>query len=177
MSPSTDDLTSSRTIVTPDSVYDFSAETLDGRVLSFDTLRGQVLLVVNVASQCGYTGQYRGLEALYRQHRHRGFAVLGFPCNQFGGQEPGAPVEIQEFCSRQYDVTFPMFAKVDVNGPHAHPLFTFLKAQRRGWLGSGIRWNFTKFLVGRDGKVRRRYGSIDAPSKIEPDIERALEER
>jgi len=171
-----DDLTSARTIVKPDSVYDFEAETLDGRVVSFETYREHVLLVVNVASRCGYTGQYGGLEALYRRYRDRGFAVLGFPCNQFGRQEPGTAAEIQEFCSNEYDVTFPMFAKIDVNGPSAHPLFTFVKTQRRGWLGSSVRWNFTKFLVGRDGQVRYRYGPMDAPSKIEPDIERALDE-
>ena len=173
---SSDGRTASPPIVSPGVVYDFEAETLDGRRLSLDAFRGQVLLVVNVASRCGYTGQYRDLEALYRKHRDRGFAVLGFPCNQFGWQEPGTAAEIRDFCSLEYDVTFPMFAKVDVNGPHAHPLFEFLKAQQRGWFGHGIRWNFTKFLVGRDGHVRGRYGSSVAPSTIEPDIVRALDE-
>jgi glutathione peroxidase len=155
-------------------VYDFHARTLDGSDLSLSVFRGQVLLVVNVASRCGYTPQYEGLERLYRAHRDRGFAVLGFPCNQFGSQEPGSEAEIRSFCTGQYAITFPMFAKVDVNGANAHPLFEFLKAQQRGWFGAAIRWNFTKFLVDRNGQPVRRYGPIDTPAKIEPDIERAL---
>jgi glutathione peroxidase len=156
------------------SVYDFHARTIDGSELSIGAFRGQVLLVVNVASRCGYTPQYEGLERLYRAHRDRGFVVLGFPCNQFGSQEPGSEVEIGSFCTEQYGVTFPLFAKVDVNGPRAHPLFEFLKARQRGWFGGGIRWNFTKFLVDRSGQPLKRYGPMDAPAKLEPDIERAL---
>jgi glutathione peroxidase len=156
-------------------VYEFSASALDGTAVRLDRFRGQVLLVVNVASQCGFTPQYRGLEALYRTHRDEGFAVLGFPCDQFGHQEPGTSGEIRAFCAEHYDVTFPMFDKVQVNGRDAHPLFTFLKTSKRGWLGTeGIKWNFTKFLVGRDGIVLSRYGSAETPEKIEPDVARAL---
>jgi glutathione peroxidase len=156
------------------SVYDFHARTIDGADLSLSEFRGQVLLVVNVASRCGYTSQYDGLERLYRTHRDRGFAVLGFPCNQFGSQEPGSEAEIRRFCTQQYGVTFPLFAKVDVNGANAHPLFEFLKARQRGWFGGSIRWNFTKFLVDRAGQPVKRHGPMDAPAKIGPDIERAL---
>lgn len=133
--------------------------------------RGQVLLIVNVASRCGYTPQYAGLERLYRAHRDRGFAVLGFPCDQFGHQEPGTDAEIQEFCADKYDVTFPLFSKIKVNGADAHPLFTLLKSEKKGLFGSAaIKWNFTKFLVGRDGGVLRRYGSADKPENIEKDV-------
>jgi glutathione peroxidase len=125
---------------------------------------------VNVASKCGYTSQYKGLEALYRKHRDAGLVVLGFPCDQFGHQEPGDEAEIAGFCSMTYDVTFPMFAKIDVNGPNAHPLYEFLKAQKRGLFGASINWNFTKFLVGRDGAVTARYGSAEKPEAIEKDI-------
>lgn len=156
------------------SVFDFSARTIAGNDLSLDTFRGRVLLVVNVASRCGYTGQYAQLEQIYRRFRHRGFAVLGFPCNQFGRQEPGTEPEIQAFCSRTYDITFPLFAKVDVNGPDAHPLFAFLKAEQGGWFGSAIRWNFTKFLVDRTGRVLERYGPPVPPVRIVPAIEQAL---
>jgi len=157
------------------SVYDFSVTTIDGARSSLDVYRGRVLLIVNVASQCGYTPQYAGLERLYRAHQAQGFIVLGFPCNQFGAQEPGTNDEIRAFCSERYDVTFPMFAKIDVNGDRADPLFRFLKAQRRGWLGStAIRWNFTKFLVGRDGQVLRRFGTMSTPERIAPDIVRAV---
>jgi glutathione peroxidase len=137
--------------------------------------KGRVLLVVNVASRCGYTPQYAGLESLYRRHKERGFDVLGFPCNQFGGQEPGSAEDIAGFCARTYDVTFPMFAKVDVNGPAAHPLFTLLKEERPGALGTkSIKWNFTKFLVGRNGEVLKRYSSSTPPQNLDADITAAL---
>jgi glutathione peroxidase len=149
--------------------------TIDGRTVTLDDWRGQVLLIVNVASRCGYTPQYADLERLHRTYRDRGFAVLGFPCNQFGGQEPGTSEEIRRFCTLTYDVTFPMFARVDVNGPHAHPLFRRLKSAHPGLFGSeAIKWNFTKFLVDRSGRVIARYGPRDAPSAIEPAIQRAI---
>ena len=152
-------------------LYDINARTIDGRTQSLSEFRGQVLLIVNVASQCGYTPQYAGLEALYREFKDRGFAVLGFPCNQFGGQEPGSETEISAFCSTTYDATFPLFAKVDVNGPTAHPLFRLLKSERKGLLGTGsIKWNFTKFLVDRQGQVVKRYAPGDTPESIRRDI-------
>ena len=153
-----------------DDLYSIPVVTIDGRDETLDRYRGSVLLVVNVASQCGFTPQYAGLETLYRRYQDRGFAVLGFPSDQFGNQEPGTNEEIQQFCSLTYDVTFPMFAKVDVNGPNEHPLYAHLKSYARGILGtSAIKWNFTKFLVGRDGAVLTRYGSRDAPESIERD--------
>jgi glutathione peroxidase len=156
-------------------IYDIDVQTIDGKTKQMETWRGQVLLVVNVASQCGYTPQYRGLEALYRTYRDKGFVVLGFPCNQFGGQEPGTGTEIQQFCSLTYDVTFPLFARIDVNGKHAHPLYQWLKSQKPGLFGSeAIKWNFTKFLVSRTGEVIGRYGSRDTPEAIEADIQKAL---
>jgi glutathione peroxidase len=149
-------------------VHDFTVTTIDGRVESLDRYRGRTLIVVNVASACGYTPQYAGLERLYRAHRDQGLVVLGFPCNQFGGQEPGTDAEIQAFCRGEYDVTFPMFAKVLVNGDAAHPLFRYLKTQKKGVFGSAsIKWNFTKFLVGPDGDVLERFGPGDTPEKIE----------
>jgi len=157
------------------SVYDFSVTTIDGSEQTLAAYRDQVLLIVNVASKCGFTPQYTGLEALHRKLHGRGFSVLGFPCNQFGQQEPGNEDEIKSFCSLTYDVTFPMFAKVDVNGPGTHPLFQYLKQQQPGLLGSqGIKWNFTKFLVDQHGLVRKRYGSVDKPESIEPEIEALL---
>ena len=156
-------------------IYTIEAKGIDGAVLPMETFRGQVLLIVNVASACGFTPQYAGLEALYRRYRDRGFSVLGFPCNQFGGQEAGAEADIAAFCSTTYDVTFPMFAKVDVNGENAHPLFRLLKQERKGLLGTeAIKWNFTKFLVGRDGGVIERFGPSDTPEKIEPAISALL---
>lgn len=153
------------------SLYDLSARTIDGRTQSLSEYRGRTLLIVNVASQCGYTPQYAGLEALYREFKDRGFVVLGFPCNQFGSQEPGNETDILAFCSAEYDVTFPMFAKVEVNGPAAHPLFRLLKSSRKGLLGTeSIKWNFTKFLVDRHGKVVRRYGPGDTPESIRADL-------
>lgn len=156
-------------------VYDFTATSITGEPVPLDRYRGQVLLIVNVASRCGYTPQYRELEDLYRSQRARGFTVLGFPCNQFGRQEPGSPVEIQRFCSDTYDVTFPLFSKIDVNGPNAHPLFVHLKLSKSGLLGiAAIKWNFTKFLVSRRGDVIARFGPADRPAKIVPNIVEAL---
>ena len=152
-------------------VYDFEAKTIDGTTQKLDAYAGKVLLIVNVASKCGFTPQYKGLEALWRKYKDKNFAVLGFPCDQFGHQEPGDENEIKNFCSLTYDVSFPMFAKIDVNGANTHPLYQFLKSEATGILGSeGIKWNFTKFLVGKDGKVIKRYGSIDTPEKIDKDI-------
>jgi glutathione peroxidase len=156
------------------SLYEIPLVTIEGRQATLEPYRGQVLLIVNVASRCGFTPQYAGLEALHRRFRDRGFSVLGFPCNQFGRQEPGSESEIARFCREQYDVTFPMFAKVDVNGASAHPLFEYLKSQRRGFLGRrSILWNFTKFLVSRDGDVRRRFGTRTSPEALEAAV-RAL---
>jgi glutathione peroxidase len=155
--------------------FDFTATLNDGTERSLDRYRGRALLVVNVASRCGYTPQYAGLERLYRTYRDRGLEILAFPCNQFGRQEPGTDAEIGAFCQTTYDVTFPMFRKVDVNGPHAHPLFVYLKSQKRGVLGSeAIKWNFTKFLVDREGRVMQRFAPTDTPDAIEPAIVRVL---
>jgi glutathione peroxidase len=153
------------------SIYDIEATAIDGTPRTIGDWRGQVILIVNVASRCGLTPQYTGLEALYRRYRDRGFAVLGFPCDQFGHQEPGDEAAIQQFCSLTYDVTFPMFAKVEVNGSGAHPLYRHLKSAKKGLFGSeAIKWNFTKFLVDRDGTVVRRYGPNDTPEQIEKDL-------
>jgi len=152
-------------------VYDFNATTIDGHEQSLAQYREQVMLIVNVASKCGFTPQYAGLEALYRNLHQRGFWILGFPCNQFGQQEPGNEDEIKRFCSQTYGVTFPMLARIDVNGPRTHPLFQYLKQQQPGILGTeAIKWNFTKFLLDRQGRVRKRYGSMDKPESIEPEI-------
>jgi glutathione peroxidase len=156
-------------------VHGFTVTTIDGRRRSLADYRGQVLLIVNVASRCGFTPQYAGLEALYRRFKGRGFAVLGFPCDQFGHQEPGDEAEIRQFCSLNYDVTFPLFAKIEVNGPGADPLWAHLKRAKTGLLGStAIKWNFTKFLVGRDGEVLRRYAPADTPEQIGRDLEPLL---
>ncbi len=153
------------------SLYDIEVTSIDGKHLKMREYKDRVLLIVNVASKCGYTPQYAGLEALHRTYGKRGLAVLGFPCDQFGHQEPGTEADIQSFCSLTYDVTFPMFAKIDVNGPDAHPLYRHLKSARKGLLGtSAVKWNFTKFLVGRNGKVLRRYAPTDTPEKIESDL-------
>jgi glutathione peroxidase len=153
------------------SLYDIDLTTIDGKPASMAKYKDRVLLVVNVASQCGYTTQYAGLEALYRKYKKRGLTVLGFPCDQFGHQEPGDEDAIKAFCSLTYDVTFPMFAKIDVNGPGAHPLYRHLKAARKGLLGTeAVKWNFTKFLVGRNGRVLRRYAPTDTPEAIESDL-------
>lgn len=160
------------------SIYEFSAPLLDGRAINLASFRGQVLLIVNTASQCGFTPQYAGLETLYETYKDRGFAVLGFPCNQFGGQEPGSAAEIGAFCQKNYGVSFPMFSKIEVNGAGAHPLFQFLKRQKPGllgFLGGGrIRWNFTKFLVDREGTVVARYGPARPPRTLAAVIEELL---
>ena len=156
-------------------LYKLSAKGIDGSLRSMQDVKGRVLLIVNVASGCGFTPQYAGLEALWRKYGERGLTVMGFPCNQFGGQEPGSEAAIGEFCSLTYDVTFPMFAKVDVNGDDTHPIFAFLKAAAPGVLGTeGIKWNFTKFLVDREGKVVTRYASATKPEDMAADIERLL---
>jgi glutathione peroxidase len=156
-------------------VYDFVARDLSGREVPLADFRGQALLIVNTASQCGFTPQYAGLEALYRDFGPRGFVVLGFPCNQFGGQEPGGPAEIARFCKLTYDVTFPMFAKIDVNGPRASPLFAWLKQRARGVLGSpDVKWNFTKFLVDRGGDAVGRYAPTTRPEAMRAAIEALL---
>ena len=157
------------------SIYDFTAQAADGSPAPLGDYRGQVLLIVNTASKCGFTPQYEGLEALYRRHKGEGFAILGFPCNQFGAQEPGDAAEIANFCSLTYDVTFPVLRKIDVNGPAADPLFDFLKHEKRGLLGSAaIKWNFTKFLIGKDGKVLGRYAPTTKPEELEGAIAKAL---
>ena len=153
---------------------DFTATTLTGEEQPLSAYDGQVVLVVNTASECGFTPQYQGLQELHTAYADDGFAVLGFPCNQFGGQEPGNAEEIGAFCEKNYGVTFPLFEKVDVNGDQAHPLFQWLREETSGVMGSAIKWNFTKFLVGRDGTVLKRYGSTTAPEKIADDIEKAL---
>jgi glutathione peroxidase len=156
-------------------IYDFSARTLDGQEKSLADFSCQVLLVVNTASKCGFTPQYEGLEALQRKFGPRGFSVLGFPCNQFGGQEPGTEAEIAQFCTKAYDVTFPMFAKVDVNGNEAHPVFCFLKGEAKGLLGTeAIKWNFTKFLVDKKGDVAARFAPTTTPRELEAEIEKLL---
>ncbi len=156
-------------------VFDYTARDIAGTERSLADYRGKVLLIVNVASRCGFTPQYAGLEALYRQYRDRGFEVLAFPCNQFGAQEPGDAAEIQSFCSTTYAVDFPLFAKVEVNGDAAHPLFQHLKGEQPGILGTeAIKWNFTKFLVDRDGHVVKRYAPKDAPSTLQSAIESLL---
>lgn len=156
-------------------VHDFKARTLDGTERPLADWRGKLLLIVNVASRCGLTPQYTGLEALQRKFAERGFAVLGFPCDQFGAQEPGDENEIKNFCRLNYDVTFPMFAKIEVNGAAAHPLYAHLKTSAKGLLGSeSIKWNFTKFLVDRSGKVLKRYAPQDKPEAIAADIEAVL---
>ena len=157
-------------------VYDFEVNLLNGDPVKLSEYRGRALLIVNTASQCGFTPQYSGLERLYDQFKARGLEILGFPCNQFGKQEPGSSAEIAEFCSVNYGVTFPMFEKIDVNGTDTHPLYRYLKREARGVLGSEpIKWNFTKFLVDRGGEVVKRYGSTTKPEQIEADIEAALD--
>ena len=155
-------------------IYDFSAKSLSGQETPLKQFEGQVLLIVNTASACGFTPQYKGLEALHQDLAPRGFAVLGFPCNQFGGQEPGDAAQIEQFCSNNYAVTFPMFAKVDVNGDNAHPLFNYLKKEKSGLLGSSIKWNFTKFLVDRAGKVVARHAPTARPEGLAKEIEALL---
>jgi glutathione peroxidase len=157
-------------------LYQIPVTRIDGTAGTLAPYRGQVLLIVNVASLCMFTPQYVALELLYRRHHKAGFSVLAFPCNQFAGQEPGSDSEVLEFCLREYEITFPLFSKIEVNGRQAHPLYQHLKESRRGLLGSrAIKWNFTKFLVARDGKVLNRYAPDISPGDIEPDIVRALE--
>jgi glutathione peroxidase len=157
------------------SVHDFKAKALSGEDVSLADFRGKVLLIVNTASKCGFTSQYAGLEKLYEELAPRGFAVLGFPCNQFGQQEPGDAQEIARFCSLSYNVTFPMFAKIDVNGPSAHPLYEFLKSEKSGLLGiEAIKWNFSKFLVDKEGRVVERYAPMTTPAALKGDVEALL---
>lgn len=157
------------------SIYDISVTGIDGAEKPLKDYQNQVMLIVNVASRCGFTGQYEGLEQLYKKYSSQGFVVLGFPCNQFAGQEPGNENEIKTFCETQFGVSFPLFSKIEVNGPKTHPLYAYLKAEKRGLLGSeAIKWNFTKFLVDRKGKVIQRYSPQTAPSEIESDITRLL---
>ncbi len=159
----------------PSPLYDIPLQTIAGETQTLTRHRGKVLLIVNVASKCGYTPQYAGLEALWRKYKEKGLVVLGFPCDQFGFQEPGDEREIQQFCSLTYDVTFPMFAKIEVNGAGAHPLYKFLKSERPGLLGSeAVKWNFTKFLVNREGRVVKRYAPTDTPEQLEPAILKLL---
>ncbi len=157
------------------SIYDFQAQSIDGQPVPLSKYRGQPMLIVNTASACGFTPQFAGLEQLHQTYGDRGLVVLGFPCNQFGSQDPGSDSEIATFCQRNYGVSFPMMSKIDVNGAEAHPLYRWLTAEAPGLLGSkAIKWNFTKFLIGRDGRVIRRYAPQDAPQKLAGDIEAAL---
>ena len=156
--------------------HDFSATSIDGLERQLVDYKGKVILVVNVASHCGFTPQYKGLEKLYRTYADRGLVVLGFPCDQFGHQEPGDEEEIAAFCERNFGVTFPLFAKIDVNGAYAHPLYEWLRSEQSGLIGNKIRWNFTKFLIDTEGKVVNRYGSTTTPDAIAEDIEALLPE-
>ncbi len=151
-------------------LYDITVRDMEDNEVSLSEYRGKVLLIVNTATGCGYTPQYNGLQELYAKYRDRGFEILDFPCNQFAGQAPGTIEEIHEFCTIRYKITFRQFAKISVNGPGASPLYTWLKKQKSGALGSRIKWNFTKFLIGRTGVVAGRYGSAETPDQIEPDI-------
>ena len=155
-------------------IYDFTATSLAGEDVALKRYEGQVLLIVNTASACGFTPQYGGLEALHKEFSPRGFSVLGFPCNQFGGQEPGDAQAIERFCTSNYVVTFPLFAKIDVNGSHAHPLYQYLKSEKSGLLGASIKWNFTKFVVDRAGKVVARHAPTMTPEAIKKEIEALL---
>jgi glutathione peroxidase len=159
------------------SFYDYSAKLNDGKVKKLSAYKGKVLLVVNTASQCGFTPQYKGLQELHAKYKDRGFAVLGFPCDQFGHQEPGSDDEIASFCETNYGVEFPLFSKIEVNGDSAHPLFTFLKSEKGGLLGNAIKWNFTKFLIDKQGNVIERYAPLTPPDGIIRDIERELERK
>ncbi|WP_435980235.1 glutathione peroxidase [Psychrobacter sp. DM4] len=156
------------------SIYDFNAERMDGTSQAFADYEGQVLLVVNTASKCGFTPQFEGLETLNNEYQAQGLTVIGFPCNQFGSQDPGSNDEIGAFCQKNYGVSFPMMAKTDVNGKDAHPIYNWLKDQKGGVLTDGIKWNFTKFLIGRDGQVIDRYAPTTKPDAIKADIEKAL---
>ncbi|MGA9699584.1 MULTISPECIES: glutathione peroxidase [Acinetobacter] len=155
-------------------IYQFEAELLDGKNKSFADYEGKVLLIVNTASKCGFTPQFAGLEKLYEKYKDQGLEVLGFPCNQFGGQDPGSNEQIGAYCQKNYGVTFPMFSKVDVKGPEAHILFRYLTNNSKGILGNGIKWNFTKFLIGKDGKVLNRFAPTTKPEELENEVEAAL---
>ncbi|WP_425917855.1 glutathione peroxidase [Acinetobacter sp. TSRC1-2] len=155
-------------------IYQFEAELLDGKNKSFADYEGKVLLIVNTASKCGFTPQFAGLEKLYEKYKDQGLEVLGFPCNQFGGQDPGSNDQIGAYCQKNYGVTFPMFSKVDVKGPEAHILFRYLTNNSKGILGNGIKWNFTKFLIGKDGKVLNRFAPTTKPEDLESEVEAAL---
>ncbi|MDY0273007.1 MAG: glutathione peroxidase [Advenella sp.] len=156
-------------------LYDFSATKANGATLELSSLKGKTLLIVNVASNCGFTPQYNGLEKLYQTYKKQGFEIIAFPCNQFGHQEPGSNEEIISFCQLNYDVSFTIMSKIDVNGSHEHPLYTWLKKEKRGVLGSqNIKWNFTKFLINRQGEVIKRYAPVTKPEQIETDIKEAL---
>jgi glutathione peroxidase len=157
------------------SIYDYKVNSLDGKEVPLSDYRGKVVLIVNTASQCGFTPQYAGLETLYKSYQDKGLTILGFPCNQFGHQEPGSSAEIGAFCQKNYGVTFPMFQKIEVNGDNAHPLWTWLKGEKPGLLGTkSIKWNFTKFLVDREGQVVQRFAPNDTPESIKPAIEKLL---
>jgi glutathione peroxidase len=159
------------------SIYEFTADNLAGKPVNLEQYRGKVLLIVNTASNCGFTPQYEGLEQVYQQFKDKGVEVLGFPCNQFGGQEPGGSEEIGAFCQKNYGVSFPMFSKIEVNGEHAHPLYKYLKSEKGGILGiDAIKWNFTKFLVNKDGSVYKRYAPQTPPKDLMADIEKLLAE-
>jgi glutathione peroxidase len=156
-------------------IYDFEARQINGQDMALSAFKGKVMLIVNTASQCGFTPQFGGLEQLHKTYGHQGLVVLGFPCNQFGAQDPGTDSEIATFCQVNYGVSFPMMSKIDVNGPNAHPLYKWLSAEAPGLLGSkAIKWNFTKFLVGKNGKVVKRYAPLDKPADLVKDIEAAL---
>lgn len=158
-------------------LYDYQVKNMDGNDISLSNYKGKVLLIVNTATGCGFTPQYNGLQELYEKYRSKGFEILDFPCNQFGNQAPGSEEEIQEFCQLRYRITFPQFAKIDVNGENEEPLYTFLKTQQGGLMGTKIKWNFTKFLVNRKGAVVKRYAPATTPRSIEKDIQKLLESK
>ena len=158
-------------------LYDYQVKNMDGNDISLSNYKGKVLLIVNTATGCGFTPQYNGLQELYEKYQSKGFEILDFPCNQFGNQAPGSEEEIQEFCQLRYRITFPQFAKIDVNGENEEPLYTFLKTQQGGLMGSKIKWNFTKFLVNRKGEVVKRYAPATTPRSIEKDIQKLLESK
>ena len=158
-----------------ESFYDFKANDINGKEVSMSSFEGKVVLIVNVASGCGFTPQYEGLQKLYDEHKEEGLEILAFPCNQFGGQEKGDGEEIKNFCEKNYSITFPIFEKVEVNGNDAHPIFKFIKEQKKGFMGTeSIKWNFSKFLLSKNGEVIKRYGSLDVPENLEEDIKQLL---
>ena len=158
-----------------ESFYDFKANDINGKEVSMSSYEGKVVLIVNVASGCGFTPQYEGLQKLYDEHKEKGLEILAFPCNQFGEQEKGSEEEIKNFCEKNYSITFPIFEKVEVNGNDAHPIFKFIKEQNKGFMGTeSIKWNFSKFLLSKNGEVIKRYGSLDVPENLEADIKQLL---